>query len=103
MGLTPARHDRRRHTRWRSAAFAVVVLGALAGLAALAEQYAVGIDMTAVGQNSLGPRSTSLLGSLDAPVDVLVFAREERLPRAAASELLDRYVRIFLLDEDPAR
>ena len=95
MGLSPPGHGGDWRRRLRDGLVTTLVLAALAGLAVLAERHRVSADWTAVGRNTLGERSLSLLDSLKGGVAVTVFAREERLVRAAASELLDRYERAF--------
>ena len=92
MGLT-APGDRRWQRRLRAWLVTALALAVLAGLAVLAERHRLTADWTAVGRNSLGERSRSLLASLEGEVRVTVFADEERLTRAAASELLTRYER----------
>ncbi len=86
--------DRRRRRRLRDLLITALVLTALTGLAVLSERHRVSADWTAIGRNSLGEHSRSLLASLEGPVTVTVFAREERLLRSAARELLDRYARV---------
>ena len=92
MGL---KHDLVATRRLRAVLATLLALALLAGLAALAEHYRVAADWTAVGRNTLGERSLSLLASLEGEVRITVFATEDRLPRAAASELLDRYARAY--------
>jgi len=94
VGLKDSFAEVWRGSRRRGWLTTALVLAALAGVAVLAERYRISIDLTAVGRNSLGDRSVSVLQSLEQPVSVTVFAREQRLPRAAASELLDRYRRV---------
>ena len=93
MGLRWPAHADGWRRRLRELLLTTLVLASLAALALLAEQYRFSIDLTAAGRNTLGERSRSLLASLDGAVTITVFAREERLARAAASELLDRYQR----------
>ena len=87
--------SRRWRARLRASLLTAAALTLVAALAVLSERYRLGADWTAVGRNTLGERSLSLLASLDHEVDVTVFTGEDRLPRAAATELLERYRRAY--------
>lgn len=85
--------DKRLARHVRAALATTLALALLAGLAVLAERHRAAWDWTAVGRNTLSERSLSLLAGLQGEIEVIVFASEDRLRRAAATELLSRYER----------
>lgn len=73
--------------------FTLLFLGAIGLLAWLSTQYVYQMDWTAGGRNSLSEDSARLLGTLDGPVLVTAFARENPALREQIREVIARYQR----------
>lgn len=73
--------------------FTLLFLGAIGLLAWLSTQYVYQLDWTAGGRNSLSEDSVRLLGTLDEPVIVTAFARENPALRNQIREVIARYQR----------
>ena len=74
---------RRRQTRYGAVATSGILLGVgiLVATNYILSRQNVRWDLTAAGQYSLSEQTRSVLESLEAPITVLVFAREEEFPR----------------------
>jgi ABC-type uncharacterized transport system involved in gliding motility auxiliary subunit len=73
--------------------FTLLFLGAIGLLAWLSTQYVYQMDWTAGGRNSLSGDSISLLGTLEEPVRITAFARENPALRDQIREVIARYQR----------
>ncbi|MDX5409037.1 MAG: GldG family protein, partial [Thauera sp.] len=73
--------------------FTLLFLGAIGLLAWLSTQYVYQMDWTAGGRNSLAEDSVRLLGTLDEPVRITAFARENPALREQIREVIARYQR----------
>lgn len=73
--------------------FTLLFLGAVGLLAWLSTQYVYQLDWTAGGRNSLSADSVRLLDTLDGPVIVTAFARENPALRSQVREVIARYQR----------
>jgi len=73
----------RRQTRYGAVATSGILLGlgVLVATNYILSRQNVRWDLTAAGQYSLSEQTRSVLESLDTPITVLVFAREEEFPR----------------------
>jgi len=79
--------------RIQNALFTVLFLSTVALCGWIGTRYNVPMDWTASGRNTLSEASKQLLDSLQAPIHVTVFAREEELLRRHIAQLLGRYRR----------
>ena len=73
--------------------FTVLFLSVVGLCGWIGTRYNVSMDWTASGRNTLSEASKQLLDSMQAPVHVMVFAREEEVLRRHISQLLGRYRR----------
>ncbi len=71
----------------------VLYLAALGLLAWLSARYTVQWDWTAGNRNTLAEASQRLLETLQGPVQITAFARENKLLRESISDLVGRYAR----------
>jgi ABC-type uncharacterized transport system involved in gliding motility auxiliary subunit len=78
-----AEFARRRQTRYGAVATSgiVLALGIVVAVNYILSRQNVRWDLTAGGQYSLSDQTRSVLESLEAPISVLVFAREDEFPR----------------------
>ncbi len=73
----------------------MVLLLGLVGLAAwLSTRYVYRADWTAGSRNSLSPESLRLVESLEGPVEITAFARDEKLLREPIRDMVSRYQRV---------
>lgn len=73
--------------------FILLFLAAIGLLAWLSTQYVRQADWTAGGRNSLAEDSVKLLATLDGPVQITAFARENEALRGQIRDLVARYQR----------
>ncbi len=85
--------ERGRRVERGSAAYALIVITALAFVLGLSTQIGHVWDCTAQGANSLSPKTEAALASLDAPVAIHGLYKDSDRRREALWELLDRYRR----------
>ena len=78
-----AAFTRRRQTRYGAVATSSIVLalGIVIAVNYILSRQNVRWDLTAAGQYSLSDQTRRVLESLEAPISVLVFAREDEFPR----------------------
>lgn len=89
--------DRERRDRFLLSAqnwlYVLLVLAAAGLLAWLSTRYVYEADLTANNRNSLSDPSIRLLETLDAPVDITAWAREDQALRDSIREFVARYQR----------
>lgn len=73
---------------------AVLLLAAAAAIAFLSTRHGVVADWSRSRQASLGAESVAMLKSLDAPVEVICYARHQGGLRAVVSGFVERYRRV---------
>ena len=97
----------RLRLRGESVLFVVLLLAVVGMLAWLSEHYKHQWDWTSAGRNSLSQASRELLATLDGPVEIVAYAREQPLLRQSVQQLVERYQRakpdIALSFVDPDR
>ena len=85
--------NRRMKHRAQSLAFYALFLGVVGLLAVLSTRYTAQWDWTATGSNTLSEPSRQVLDTLDEPLSITSFAREEEMLRGRIEDLIDRYRR----------
>jgi len=80
--------------RFGDAAHALLVVAIAAAIAFLSTRFGFVRDWSAARSASLGAESVALLESLDAPVEVVSYARKQGSLRAVIADFLDRYRRV---------
>lgn len=84
----------RINIRTQNLVFTVLFLAVLVLLAWLSTRYQFQSDWTVNNRNSLAPASAALLKTLDKPVTIEAFAREDGKLRPAIKTLIGRYQRV---------
>lgn len=80
--------------RFGNLVYATLVIAAAAALAFLSTRYAVVADWSRARGASLGAASVTMLNSLDAPVEVVSYARRQGGLRAVIADFVERYRRV---------
>lgn len=91
MDITPRS---RRQLRLQNLAFLVLFLALIGLLGWLAQRHYLVADWTAAGRNTLSQASRELTASLEGPVEVTAYARENEALRRHIRELVGRYQRL---------
>ncbi|HET6654962.1 MAG TPA: DUF4350 domain-containing protein [Gammaproteobacteria bacterium] len=86
-------HKLKTGLRVQNLVFVVLLLAIVGALAYLTTRYAWQADWTAGGRNSLSDASRKLLKTLDAPVTITAFAREDPALRDAIRQFVGKYQR----------
>ncbi|MEE9343790.1 MAG: DUF4350 domain-containing protein [Gammaproteobacteria bacterium] len=73
--------------------FTIALLCAASLIAWLSTQYSIESDWTASQRNSLSTSSALLLETLDEPVHITAFARENKLLKSQINDIINRYQR----------
>ncbi len=90
MDVTP---KTKRRVRLENLLFLALFLSVMGLLAWLSTRYAAQWDWTAAGRNTLSEASRKLLSTLEGPVEVTAFARENQSLRRHIREVIARYQR----------
>ncbi len=85
-------HTKRR-LRLQGVLFYLVFFAVMGLLAWLSTRYSVQADLTAAGRNSLSQASEALLETLNAPVEIRAYVRENPTLRQSLRDLVGRYQR----------
>ncbi|MCB1733922.1 MAG: GldG family protein [Gammaproteobacteria bacterium] len=82
-----------RSQRLANLAFTVLFVLAVVLAGWLSSRHSHQFDWTSGARNTLSEASTAILAQLNAPLEIVAFAREDELVRARVQRMVDRYLR----------